>query len=92
MTGLPETFRFASRLGEDRIGRAADAYLGGASSRQIARSSGISKTGLLELLRSRGVQLRQRHTLTAEEIVEGARIYEAGLTPARDRRTVRRQH
>jgi hypothetical protein len=76
---LPETFRLASRLGEDRIGRAADAYLGGASSRQIARSLGVSKTGLLELLRSRGVPIRQRRVMTEVQIIAGALLYESGL-------------
>ncbi len=76
---LPETFRLASRLGEDRIEDAAEQYLGGVSSRQLARSLGISKSGLLELLRSRGVPVRQRRALSQEQIVEGARLYESGL-------------
>jgi hypothetical protein len=76
---LPETFRLASRLGEDRIEQAVDQYLGGASSRKIARSLGVSKTGLLELLRSRGVPIRQRRVLTNEQIAEGARLYASGL-------------
>lgn len=76
---LPETFRLASRLGKDRIERAAEQYLGGAPSRQVARLLGVSKSGLLELLRSQGVPIRQRRTLTEGQIAEGARLYEAGL-------------
>jgi hypothetical protein len=78
-TAPPDAFPLAVRLGGDAIDHAAAAYVAGASSREIARSLGVSKSGLLELLRSRCVPIRRRRVLTAEQIAEGARLYQGGL-------------
>lgn len=75
---LPDLFSLAPRLGEERVADAIAAYEAGTSARQIAGPLGISRTGLLELLRSQGVEVRQRRTLTSEEIEVGARLYEGG--------------
>jgi hypothetical protein len=79
ISAAPYVQRLSSRLGEDGIANAVARVDAGDSSVQIARSIGVIKTGMLSLLRRRGVTIRQRRSLTPEQVVEAARLYKSGL-------------
>lgn len=54
-------------------------YLSGENSLPLSRAYGVSKTGLLDLLRREGVELRRR-PITESDARWAARLYESGMS------------
>jgi len=57
---MPEPWRLEDRLSADEIVELTARYQAGATSRQLAEDFGVGKTGVVRLLRRRGVQIRRR--------------------------------
>ena len=53
-------------------------YNAGENTPELSREYGISKTGLLELLKAEGVALRRR-SMTPQDTKRAVRLYESGL-------------
>jgi len=60
----------------------AQQYRDGVSTPQLCAEHGISKTGILRLLREEGVEVR-RQTATDGVVAEAAQLYEAGMPVTR---------
>jgi len=54
-------------------------YNAGEDTPALSREYGISKTGLLQLLRAEGVCFR-RHAISPEDVERVVRLYESGMT------------
>lgn len=67
------------RLTPHTIAELVARYKAGEHTPALSREYGISKTGLLELLRTEGVPLR-RQAITPEDAEKAVRLYESGLT------------
>jgi hypothetical protein len=77
-TSLPEANALVSRLEPTDVDAAVASYLAGSSARQVAAELGVSKSGLLDLLRRRGVEPRQRRSLDTAQVDEAIRLYRSG--------------
>lgn len=67
------------RLAPLTIAKLVARYSAGEHTPALSQNYGISKTGLLELLRAEGVPLRKR-SMTAQDTERAVRLYESGLT------------
>jgi DNA-binding transcriptional regulator LsrR (DeoR family) len=76
---LPVPAALSRRLDKEEvvteIGRA---YEAGATSTALAHELGLSRTGVLNLLRGTGVKVRTRRALTAAEVDTAERLYGEG--------------
>jgi hypothetical protein len=76
---LPEAQALLDRVDATEVVSAGQAYEAGASARQVAATLGVSKTGVLALLRALGLEPRARRGLSESEVDEAAALYESGL-------------
>jgi hypothetical protein len=76
---LPEAQALLDRLDAAEVVSAGQAYEAGASARRVARTLGVSKTGVLALLRGLGLEPRVRRGLSEPEVDEAIALYESGL-------------
>jgi transposase-like protein len=67
--------RLSPEMREEIVAR----YLSGENSLPLSRAFGVSKTGLLDLLRREGVELRRR-PITESDARRAARLYESGMS------------
>lgn len=70
------------RISRHQIAAMTAHYKQGWSSQRLAKTYGVSKTSVVQLLRDAGVPIR-RQGLTAEQAKEAARLYRAGQSLAR---------
>lgn len=73
--------RLRRRLSPDVVREIARRYADGEHTPQLCQEYGISKGGLLKLLRTEGVQLR-RQPVPERVVTEAARFYEGGMAIA----------
>lgn len=67
------------RLTPQAIAELVARYNAGEHTPALSRQYGLSKTGLVELLRTEGVPLRRR-SMTLQDAERAVRLYESGLT------------
>jgi len=60
------------------VAEIGEAYEAGATSTELAERWGVSRTGLLKLLRDSGMRVRTRRALTEVEIDTAERLYGEG--------------
>jgi orotate phosphoribosyltransferase-like protein len=75
---LPAPKSLSRRLEKHVVADIARAYEAGASSTELAQEFGVSRTGVLNLLRESGVKVRTRRTLTEAEVDTAERLYGEG--------------
>jgi hypothetical protein len=75
---LPEAQALLDRLDAAQVVSAGQAYAAGASARQVAASVGVSKTGVLALLRELGLEPRAPRGLSEAQVDEAVELYTAG--------------
>lgn len=78
-TPAPERYKLDQRLDAETIAQLVADYEAGASSAQLGRDYGMSKTSVLRLLHEAGATIR-RQGLTPEQIEQAILLYAAGLS------------
>lgn len=76
-TEVVQARRLDRRLSQDIIIELVDAYRGGASTNRLCQLYGLSKGGLLKILREHGVVMRYQ-PMTEAEIGWAVRLYSEG--------------
>ncbi len=66
------------RLDKHLVAEIGRAYEAGTTSTELAQELGVSRTGVLNLLRGSGVKIRTRRALTASEVDTAERLYGEG--------------
>ena len=77
----PQPWRVARRLNDEVVAEIVAKYESGVGTPALCLEYGISKPSMLELLHSRGVQMR-RQSLTDAQRSEAVALYEGGLALA----------
>jgi lambda repressor-like predicted transcriptional regulator len=71
--------RLRRRLTAETVSELARRYRGGESSTALSREYGVSKSGLIQLLRTEGVEMRKQY-ITPDATEMAIRLYESGLS------------
>lgn len=79
--GVAQPFKLVQRLTPEVVTAVAERYESGESAGPVAASVGISRSALVDLLRSQGVRIR-RERLTETQRAEIIGLYRSGITQA----------
>lgn len=71
--------RVMDRFTPEQLAELVAQYRAGTPTTALCRQYGLSKSSVLETLRSAGVQMR-RQPLTADQVARAVRLYESGLS------------
>lgn len=77
--GASDSRRVRRRLSPEAIARVVERYRAGATAAELGAEHGVSKNGMLKLLREQGVQIRTKSLPTAV-VTQAMHLHERGLS------------